>query len=191
VDVPDPVRRRQPADADGEIRLLVLTVVAAAVASLAATTAAPGARAADACTWAGVTRAVARSAYGRHVELLPLTEPGNGPAALAHVPACFVSARGTVVATVRKYSRASRGELLAIYRAAKPRPRSVPLRELGAGAYLFLVVARPGHYEEDLLFSAGSSVVSVRSQVLTFARVPAAPLPGLAALARGIRAYFG
>jgi hypothetical protein len=137
-----------------------------------------------------VTPGVAKGAYGRHVKLLPFTEPGNGPAALAHVPACFVSANGVVVATVRKYPHASRKQLLAIYRATRPRPRTVPLEQLGTGALLFVVVAHPGSYEEDLLFDAGGAVLSVRSQVLALRRPPSAPLPRLAALAKGIHAYF-
>ena len=137
-----------------------------------------------------MTAAVARAAYGRHVRLLPLTEPGNGPAALAHVPACFVSAGGVVVATVRKYPAASRPALLAIYRATKPRPRPELVRRLGPGAVFFAVTARPGSYEEDLLFGAGGSVLTVRSRVLTLAHEPSAPLPRLAALAQGIRDYF-
>lgn len=156
---------------------------------LAATPA--GARAANGCTRAGVTPAVAKAAYGRHVKLLPFTEPGNGPAALVHVPACFVSARGIVVATVRRYPHASRAPLLAIYRETKPRPRSLPLRQLGPGAFFFLVLAHPGSYEEDLIFDADGAVFTVRSQVLAFARVPSVPKSGLIALARGIRAYFG
>lgn len=125
------------------------------------------------------------------MELLPFTEPGNAPAKLAHVPACFISSHGIVVATVRKYGHTSRAQLLAIYRSSRPRPRAVPLKEIGRDAVLYVVTARPGNYEEDILFTAGGSFVSVRSQILAFPSPPATPARRLLALAKRIRAYLG
>lgn len=136
-----------------------------------------------------MTLAAARHAYGTGATLAGLTEPGNGPSSVAHVPACFVWAHGAVVATVRLYSStAAWTELLAIYAQTRPRPHRVPLTGLGTGAVLFDVFARARNYEEDILFSVAQNVVTVRSPVLPFVAPPAAPLHGLRVLARGIRA---
>jgi hypothetical protein len=158
------------------------------LALAAASAAAAPARAADACGRAGVTVAAVRHVYGRDGALLALTEPGNAPAALAHVPACFVSKGGTTVATVRLYPASAWQELTAIYRASQPRPKRVPLAQLGAGAALYDVPAQPGSYEEDLVFRTGRGVVTIRSNALVVRTAPRAPLRPLVLLARAVRA---
>jgi hypothetical protein len=141
---------------------------------------------ADACTNAGVTSSIARKAYGETATIAPLTEPGNLPKALADVPVCFVFAHHGLVATVRLYSPGAWSELIAIYNGSSPRPRHVPVNRLGPGAALYDVSARPGHYEEDLLFKVENGVVTLRSRVLPFRDPPGSPLSGLATLARGL-----
>ena len=165
-----------------------MLVLATTVATLGASAA--GARgSANACRNAGVSAALARKAYGASATISPLTEPGNPPAALGDVPVCFVSAhQGTTVATVRLYAAGSWSNLIAIYEGTSPKPKSVSVNRLGAGAALYDVFARPGNYEEDLVFKVRNGVVTVRSRVLPFEDPPGTPLSGLATLARGIYA---
>ncbi len=164
--------------------MLAWTVAAAVGASPA------GARErADACTHVGVSASLARRAYGATAAVSALTEPGNLPKNLADVPVCFVLAHnGTTVATVRLYAAGSWSKLIAIYEGTSPKPKSIPVNRLGADATLYDVFARPGNYEEDLVFKVRDGVVTVRSRVLPFGDPPGMPLSGLAALARGIYA---
>ena len=60
------------------------------------------------------------------------------------------------------------------------------MNRLGPGAALYDVSARPGQYEEDLLFKVENGVVTVRSRVLPFRDPPGSPPSGLATLARGL-----
>lgn len=147
--------------------------------------------AADACSAIGVSTAVAMKAYGTHVKLESLPIAGNAPPTLAEIPACFVSARGDVVATVRGYPAASWSKLIAIYTQMSPRPKRVLLAAIGAGAALYDVVAGPGRYEEDIIFRRAGAVVTVRSSVMPFAVPPTGPLRPLAALALGIEHGVG
>jgi hypothetical protein len=140
----------------------------------------------SACSAVGVTAAVAARAYGTDVKLESLPVVGNAPAELAEIPACFVSASGDVVATVRAYAPKSWSLLIAIYAKMSPRPKRVPLTLVGPGAALYDVVAGPRRYEEDIVFRDRRAVVTIRSAVMSFPGPPSTPLPSLATLARGI-----
>ena len=167
----------------------MLTVLLAGVATAIGVTPALARGSADACSHIGVSATLVRKAYGTTAQLSALTEPGNLPKNLADVPVCFVLAHnGTTVATVRLYGAGSWSKLIAIYEGTSPKPKTLPVNKLGPGAALYDVFARPGNYEEDLIFRVGSGIVTVRSRVLPFGDPPGAPLSGLATLARGIYA---
>ncbi len=164
-------------------------LVAAAAVSTALVPAAGAGPARDVCAAAGVTRTSVVRIYGPAARPSPLPLIGNGPKQLTNVPACFIEAGGgIVVATVQRYAGREWASLAAIYRSEHV-PRA-PLGGLGAGASLYTVRARPGSYEQDLLFRGGSSVVVVRSGVLASPSPPRAAAPKLTRLARAIRAQL-
>ncbi len=138
------------------------------------------------CERAGLSPELAAAAFGHSAKLVPYSEPGNAPSSIANVPACFVSVKGAVVATVRRYSSRAWPRLMAIYAKMKPRPHRVGLGGLGRGAALFDVVVDPASYEEDLVFHTGRAVLTVRSAAVSSARAPAEPLRSLASLAHGM-----
>jgi hypothetical protein len=142
----------------------------------------------DACVAAGLSAASAKRAYGSSAYLQPFTELGNAPGDLANVSACFIYAEGDVVATVRVYPGSYWSKLAVIYDSSRPKPRQVALAGLGSGALQYDVLARPGNYEEDIVFRRGTAVVTVRSPVKPFGAAPPAPLPPLVVLAREIYA---
>jgi hypothetical protein len=95
--------------------------------------------------------------------------------------------RGNVVAvTVQRYPKTSRAELVGIYR--KAHATRVTLSGLGDGAVLYDVLARPGNYQEVVLFSGGDYVIAARTPLVVQAKAPAAPPAKLLTLLRGMRA---
>jgi hypothetical protein len=140
---------------------------------------------ADVCAKAGLTTTVAAKVYGPKARVASLPLIGYGPADLMNVPACFVYRPGNVlVATVQRYPPKSWPELVGIYR--KLHATETPQSGLGRGSLLFDVQARPGNYEEVVLFAGDGFVVAARPPLVASARPPVRPPAKLLTLLRGV-----
>jgi hypothetical protein len=178
----DRVGRTRRAQVVRAVRLHLLTLAFAACAAGAAS--AHGQ--ADVCAKAGVTQADAVRVYGHDARVQPEPLIGYGPANLMNVPACFVYRPGNDLAvTVQRYPAKTWSQLVGIYRKLNATER--PLSGLGRGSLLFDVEARPGNYEEVVLFAGNGYVVAARPPLVQSARPPVRPSAKLLTLLRHVR----